>query len=112
MEWPGPNDQDFLHRQLVRLDLIRPINIFLSCRTSLFRFSIEDDSRSSFWDEEEVEELDQETDDHLGPKDPYQGRVFFEETTNDGADDAAPHRGEDEEGDGVFLVVLRIEMDS
>lgn len=79
--------------------------VLLAFCTALLSDPVHEDGGTGFGDKDGVGDLDGSTEDQLDPDVPSPGEELFDETTHDGSEDRAADRGEDDECDGVLLVV-------
>lgn len=120
-ERPDPGDQNLPGGEalLVRCDLVGTPDIhglseFVALGTSLLGDAVHHDGGARLGDENEVSDLCGAAEDELDPDGPAPGEVLLDEAADNGAEDRATDRGEDNKGLGMMsafrLYVLGIVM--
>lgn len=67
--------------------------------------TVKEDRRTSFWNQEQVDNLHGNTENQLDPEVPPVAKESLGKGPNDGSEDASTDGREDDEGNGVLLIV-------
>ncbi len=106
LEWSSPSNEDLFDREslLERCDLVGTPDVFALGASLLCDF-VHHDGRPGFGYEKEMSELDCASKDELNPDTPSPVEFLLRETTDNGTENGASDGREDDEGDGVLLIV-------
>jgi hypothetical protein len=107
LEGTSPCDEDLLGGETLSEGnkLVGTPDVGVCLLSALLGNAVHENGASRLGHSQEVNDLDEATEDKLDPDGPAPVEVLLCETTDDGAQNGATDGGEDDVGDGVLLVV-------